>query len=201
MKKRVISYVLIVLLLASISPVYSHSGRTDSSGGHRDNKNASGLGSYHYHHGYPAHLHPNGVCPYASKPAPSPNPAPAPKINIYIDGQLVSFSQQPIIQNGTTLVPMRSIFEALGATVNWDEKTKTINAGKPGGNSIILTIDSKVAVVNSYQANVPDKTIELNIPAKIINQTTYVPLRFVGEALGDTVVWDGETNSIKIYKK
>ena len=47
---------------------FAHSGRTDSSGGHRDNKNKSGLGSYHYHcGGYPAHLHTNGVCPY-SKP-------------------------------------------------------------------------------------------------------------------------------------
>lgn len=45
----------------------AHSGRTDSSGGHHDNKNASGLGSYHYHcGGYPAHLHKNGVCPYSS---------------------------------------------------------------------------------------------------------------------------------------
>ncbi|WP_138311747.1 MULTISPECIES: YHYH domain-containing protein [unclassified Clostridium] len=44
----------------------AHSGRTDANGGHRDNKNASGLGSYHYHcGGHPAHLHPNGVCPYA----------------------------------------------------------------------------------------------------------------------------------------
>ena len=44
----------------------AHSGRTDSSGGHRDNKNKSGLGSYHYHcGGYPAHLHTNG-CPYKS---------------------------------------------------------------------------------------------------------------------------------------
>lgn len=45
--------------------VQAHSGRTDSSGGHRDNKNKSGLGSYHYHcGGHPAHLHNNGVCPY-----------------------------------------------------------------------------------------------------------------------------------------
>ena len=45
----------------------AHSGRTDSHGGHRDNKNKSGLGSYHYHcGGYPAHLHENGVCPYQS---------------------------------------------------------------------------------------------------------------------------------------
>ena len=45
----------------------AHSGRTDRYGGHRDNKNKSGLGSYHYHcGGHPAHLHENGVCPYAS---------------------------------------------------------------------------------------------------------------------------------------
>ncbi len=48
--------------------VEAHSGRTDSSGGHRDNKNKSGLGSYHYHcGGHPAHLHRNGVCPYAGR--------------------------------------------------------------------------------------------------------------------------------------
>ncbi len=44
----------------------AHGGRTDSNGGHRDNKNASGLGSYHYHcGGHPAHLHTDGVCPYS----------------------------------------------------------------------------------------------------------------------------------------
>ena len=52
----------------------AHSGRTDSRGGHRDNKNKSGLGSYHYHcGGHPAHLHPNGVCPYSGTPASSLN--------------------------------------------------------------------------------------------------------------------------------
>lgn len=49
----------------SVLTVQAHSGRTDSRGGHKDNKNKSGLGSYHYHcGGYPAHLHTNGVCPY-----------------------------------------------------------------------------------------------------------------------------------------
>ena len=54
----------LVILCVSLNS-YAHSGRTDANGGHRDNKNASGLGSYHYHcGGYPAHLHTNGVCPY-----------------------------------------------------------------------------------------------------------------------------------------
>lgn len=56
----------VLILIFSISPLVSaHSGRTDSSGGHKDNKNKSGLGSYHYHcGGYPAHLHNGGYCPY-----------------------------------------------------------------------------------------------------------------------------------------
>lgn len=66
--KKIISILIIILTISSIQiNVYSHSGRTDANGGHRDNKNKSGLGSYHYHcGGHPAHLHPNGVCPYSS---------------------------------------------------------------------------------------------------------------------------------------
>lgn len=57
----------VIILLSTQTAIFAHSGRTDSSGGHKDNKNASGLGSYHYHcGGHPAHLHENGVCPYTS---------------------------------------------------------------------------------------------------------------------------------------
>lgn len=56
---------LVLALCFSLSlPGYAHSGRTDSRGGHKDNKNKSGLGSYHYHHGQGPHLHEGGVCPY-----------------------------------------------------------------------------------------------------------------------------------------
>jgi hypothetical protein len=69
---RIVLFIAAILTIGSMETSYSggvitaqaHSGRTDSQGGHRDNKNVSGLGSYHYHHGYSAHLHPNGVCPY-----------------------------------------------------------------------------------------------------------------------------------------
>ncbi|PGH22457.1 peptidoglycan-binding protein [Fusobacterium polymorphum] len=57
MKKKLFTLFVLLSLLA-----FSHPGRTDANGGHRDRKN----GSYHYHHGYPAHDHPNGVCPYES---------------------------------------------------------------------------------------------------------------------------------------
>lgn len=73
--KRFIPLLVVCLILTTVIPtqynftvytVEAHSGRTDRNGGHKDNKNVSGLGSYHYHcGGYPAHLHENGVCPYA----------------------------------------------------------------------------------------------------------------------------------------
>ncbi len=54
----------------------AHSGGTDASGGHHDYHNKSGLGPYHYHHGYPAHLHENGICPYENAlPVPDTEPA------------------------------------------------------------------------------------------------------------------------------
>lgn len=75
MKKNKAAIFLAVLMACTSAPqvmevpgtivAEAHSGRTDASGGHRDNKNKSGLGSYHYHcGGHPAHLHENGVCPY-----------------------------------------------------------------------------------------------------------------------------------------
>ena len=77
-KKGFLAFLASIVLLSSLpasSLPYSaaitaeaHSGRTDARGGHRDNKNKSGLGSYHYHcGGHPAHLHPNGVCPYSGQ--------------------------------------------------------------------------------------------------------------------------------------
>lgn len=62
-----ITTIFIIFMLFATSLSYAHSGKTDANGGHKDNQNKSGLGSYHYHcGGYPAHLHPNGVCPYKS---------------------------------------------------------------------------------------------------------------------------------------
>lgn len=76
--KRLFSVAMAVIMCAGTA--YGHSGRTDGSGGHRDNKNASGLGYYHYHcGGHPAHLHPNGVCPYSSSYSGGSSSYSAPK--------------------------------------------------------------------------------------------------------------------------
>ena len=85
MAKKLRAILTICLILALISGsfniVLAHSGRTDANGGHRDNKNVSRLGPYHYHcNGNPPHLHSRGTCPYktVSKPTPSPQPKPSP---------------------------------------------------------------------------------------------------------------------------
>lgn len=81
-----ISLMLLVFSTTTIS--FTHSGRTDSNGGHHDYKNKSGLGSYHYHHGMEAHLHPGGVCPYGYNSQPDvyteyTPPSPSISLNSY----------------------------------------------------------------------------------------------------------------------
>ena len=60
MKKRIVFVLLVLLIVSAIIPAFAHSGRTDSDGGHTDKS----TGEYHYHHGYSAHQHTNGECPY-----------------------------------------------------------------------------------------------------------------------------------------
>ena len=65
--KKIALFCIVLFLSAFYVPIFSHPGKTDASGGHKDNKNISGLGSYHYHHGREAHLHEDGECPYVQK--------------------------------------------------------------------------------------------------------------------------------------
>lgn len=74
MKKHIQKFFVLILSLSLAvqgGMISAHSGRTDSNGGHHDYKNASGLGSYHYHRGYGPHLHPNGNCPYETSQSSS----------------------------------------------------------------------------------------------------------------------------------
>lgn len=91
---------------------------------------------------------------------------------------------------GRTLLPLRSIFESLGAKVIWNGKTKTVTAIKDN-TKIELTLDSKVALINNES-----KT--LDIPAQLINNSTMVPVRFVGEALNADVDWESKTQTAVI---
>lgn len=112
-------------------------------------------------------------------------------IRVFIDGKLLEFTDtDPIIESSRTLVPMRAIFEALGAEIKWDDASKTVS-GTKDGITVSLKIGDKTAYING-------KPVELDVPAKIKNSRTIVPLRFIAESFDTDVTWDGETQSVFI---
>ena len=115
------------------------------------------------------------------------NTKPTPKakngMNVSIKGQEVAFSAEPIKFKGSVLVPFRETFSALGATVTWDEKTKTAIA-KKDNITLTLVMNQKTA---TKEVDGKKTTIELNAPAQMVKYRTYIPLRFAGEGFGNKV--------------
>ncbi|MCL6577637.1 copper amine oxidase N-terminal domain-containing protein [Kyrpidia sp.] len=96
---------------------------------------------------------------------------------VFVDGLQPSFDVPPVVQDGRTLVPIRQIAEALGATVNWNQGTVTIRREK---QTVTLRIGDPSASVNG-------QNITLDVPPELSGGRTLVPLRFVGEAFGMAV--------------
>lgn len=111
-------------------------------------------------------------------------------VKIMYNDKYLSFENPPVLENDRTLVPMRFLFEQMGATVSWDDVTNTATVTK-GEDVISFSIDNSTAVVNSLQKN-------MDVPARLINNKTYIPLRFLSEELGYTVEWDEKTNTAAI---
>ncbi len=101
----------------------------------------------------------------------------------------------PVIKSGRTLVPIRAIIEALGGTVEWEEKTKAINI-RFESSFIKLQIGNTLAYVNGEYKQIDPQNP--SVKPEIINGRTMVPLRFVTENLGCTVDWDDNTKTITI---
>lgn len=112
-------------------------------------------------------------------------------IQVLVDGRAINFQgAQPTQTNGRVLVPLRGVFEALGATVDYDAQTNTALASR-GSTQVQLRIGSTQAFVNGQL-----KT--LDVPAQTRLGRTLVPLRFVLEALGVPVQWDGANRNVLI---
>jgi len=111
-------------------------------------------------------------------------------ITVSVNGKNIEFDQPPVIDNDRTLVPMRAIFEALGAQVDWDGDARTVTS-KKDDIVISLTIDSALMKVG-------DKEVTLDVPAKIISDRTMVPVRAISEAMECRVDWQGDTRSVII---
>ena len=111
-------------------------------------------------------------------------------ITVFVDGNKINFDVNPVLENGRTLVPMRFIFEALGATVTWNDATQTATAVK-GDITIDITINKPELVKNG-------KVIVLDVPAKLVNDRTLVPVRAVSEGMEAKVEWIDATSQVII---
>ncbi|KAF6574417.1 C40 family peptidase [Paenibacillus sp. SEL3] len=113
-----------------------------------------------------------------------------PVTTVYVDDRPLQLAAQPLLLEGTALVPMRQLFEAQGAELSWNESSKTVTATK---NEAVLTYR-----MGELAATLNGKTLSLNVPGQIVEGNTMIPLRFVSEALGSTVKWDALTRAIRI---
>lgn len=114
-------------------------------------------------------------------------------VDLYIDLDKIDTDTPPTIVSGRTLVPMRAIFEALGADVEWDNESRTAT-GIRGNTIVSVQIDNTIAYVNGV-------AYILDVPAQIINSRTMVPARFVSEAMGCTVTWYQDKSTAAVADK
>ena len=115
------------------------------------------------------------------------------KIKVYVNGRRILFDADPMLVNGRTMVPVRAIFEALGATVTWDNNTRTA-VGVLGDTTIKITIDQAYLLKNGEQ-------VSLDSPALLSSGRTYVPVRAIAESYNCNVDWINDTKTVTIISK
>lgn len=116
-----------------------------------------------------------------------------PDIAVVIDGEAIAFDVAPRLVGSRTMVPMRAIFEALGAEVNWESETQTITAYNEI-SVVKCTIGDNTMYINNIA-----KTID--VPPMIIDARTLVPVRFIAESFDCDVLWNSDTFTVSITTK
>ena len=114
-------------------------------------------------------------------------------ITVLFNGTRISFhsyGQNPELLNSRTLVPLRSIFEAMGAEVECDGDTKTAVATRNG-----VTVKIQIGANEMYKGN---EKIAVDVPATILNDRTMVPARVIAEAFGADVQWNANGKTVLI---
>lgn len=111
-------------------------------------------------------------------------------IELYVDDALLQPDVPPTIIDGYTYAPVRVIFEALQAQVQWEAATGTATAQK---DDITIQI-----IVGGTTATVNGQSVPLDAPARLVNGRTMVPVRFVAESLQADVKWDGQAKAVYI---
>lgn len=125
-------------------------------------------------------------------------------ITVEMDGVPVEFDVEPQIINGRTMVPLRKIFEEVGALVKWDGETQSIKA-KKSSKTVELAVDSAEMTIDKGKTdengNAVVETVTLDAPAQMVSDRTLVPLRAVSEAFGLDVEWNEKEKKVSITSK
>ena len=117
--------------------------------------------------------------------------------DLVVNNKLVESALEPIVFNDRALVPVREVFEEVGAKVNYDGNTKTIEV-VDGSDYIRMQINDNVAYVNGVKTAIPDSVVPKLI-SKVGGETkTMVPVRFISETIGLDVEFDGENGAILV---
>jgi len=115
----------------------------------------------------------------------------AQSVQVTVNGNPVNFPDaQPQTINGRVLVPLRGVFEAIGATVIWDADTQSITANQ-GDRHVSLQI-------GDLEANVNGKIVDMDVAPQISGDSTLVPLRFLSQSLGASVDWEPRQNLVAV---
>lgn len=121
-------------------------------------------------------------------------------IIVQLNGEEIVFTDSngnkvpPQIMNGRTMVPMRKIFESLGASVEWDGANKVVT-GIKGDTQIKLQIGNNIATKTVFGKT---ENIKLDVSPVIVNERTLVPVRFIAESLDQKVGWDAKKRAVII---
>ena len=119
--------------------------------------------------------------------------AAAGTISVTLDDQPMAFTDaRPLMRDSRTFVPFRAIFEGMGASVGWDQTTRTVTAQR-GDRTVKLTIGRKAVTVDRAGA---DRSFSTDAAPFIEGGRTYVPIRFAAQALGAAVGWDNPTQTV-----
>ncbi|WP_217595811.1 copper amine oxidase N-terminal domain-containing protein [Cohnella sp. GbtcB17] len=212
--KKVLVFVLLLIMVVP-SAALAHSGRTDSNGGHNCSakSKAKGLCSgYHYHNGggssssssdssssSSSSSHSSngtstsaksGVKSTSSKSKSSTVQYKSASTSIYLNNERLAFNNAPIVINDTTLVPLKAVADAVGASVQYDAKNKVIQL-KKSDKSVVLVVNSKTMKVNNVAST-------LNVAPVIYKGTTYVPIKVFSLGLGISISYDSFLDRINI---
>ncbi|MGE4283456.1 MAG: stalk domain-containing protein [Clostridia bacterium] len=120
-------------------------------------------------------------------------------IGIQINGEVLELDAEPFIENNRTLIPLRAVMEKLGAEVEWYAEQKTVKVHTDDISIELVIGEATAKVIRNKDGISNEEIIQLDVPSNIVGNRTFIPGRFVAEALEATVEWDEASNTMIVH--